>query len=179
MELVFSGWFYCESFDAREVYVDGACHWLVFAGTDPLELTLLSFDLSDEAFLITPIGDIPYTHLAFQACLTVLNGSIALLSHNDEYGNDITLTISILGEVGVNESWIKLYICGPFSIYWPPVGFGKKGYIFFRKKDNKLACVDLSTQEIEEIGITCCAEENYFRIGLYKESLLSIGGLSN
>ncbi|XP_058786112.1 F-box/kelch-repeat protein At3g06240-like isoform X2 [Vicia villosa] len=166
-------WSRCRLFDTRGVYLDGACHWVISDGTYLAEKSLLSFDLSDEVFLTTPIGVQPPLPYSYDERLAVLNGSIALISN---YHDDIIFHIYILGELGVGESWIKLYIYGPFSsITWPPVGFGKSGYIFFPKNDYELAYVDLSTQKIEEVGITG-AESSYFQVGLYKESLLSIGG---
>ncbi|XP_058786109.1 F-box/kelch-repeat protein At3g06240-like isoform X2 [Vicia villosa] len=168
-------WCCCELFDTREVYLDGACHWVISDGNDLDEKSLLSFDLSDEVFLTTPIGVQPSFPYNYEERLAVLNGSIALISN---YHDDIIFHIYILGELGVGESWIKLYIYGPFSsITWPPVGFGNTGYIFFPKNDYELAYVDLSTQRIEEVGITG-AKSSYFQVGLYKESLLSIGGSS-
>ncbi|XP_058771985.1 F-box/kelch-repeat protein At3g06240-like [Vicia villosa] len=159
------------TFTGDELYTNGACHWLV-KGKIHDTIALMSFDLSHEVFFTTPIGEISdfnYGHLA------VLNGSIAYIINHDN--NDI-FHISILGELGVKESWIKLFIFGPVpSIDWPLIGFGNKGYIFFRKKDDELAYVDLSTQIIEELGVKgedCCC-----KIGIYKESLLSIRGSSN
>jgi hypothetical protein len=61
----------------------------------------------------------------------------------------ILFHISIMGELSVSESWIKLYIYGPLpSIQWPPIGFGKMGDLFITKKDYEVAYVDLSTQII-------------------------------
>ncbi|XP_058774225.1 uncharacterized protein LOC131648492 [Vicia villosa] len=158
------------TFTGDELYTNGVCHWLV--NSQPDKIVLLSFDLSDEMFFTTPIGEISdfnYGHLA------VLNGSIAYIINHDN--NDI-FHISILGELGVKESWIKLFIYGPVpSVDWPLIGFGKKGYVFFRKKDDELAYVDLSTQIIEELGLK--GEDYCCKIGIYKESLLSIRGSSN
>ncbi|XP_058774232.1 F-box protein CPR1-like [Vicia villosa] len=159
------------AFHGDELYTDGACHWLV-KGKLHDTIALMSFDLSHEVFFTTPIderSELDYGQLA------VLNGSIALIINHD---NNNIFHISILGELGVKESWIKLFIFGPVpSIDWSLIGFGNKGYIFFRKKDDELAYVDLSTQIIEELGVKgedCCC-----KIGIYKESLLSIRGSSN
>ncbi|GAU51350.1 hypothetical protein TSUD_412980 [Trifolium subterraneum] len=170
--------FYSLPFNGLEVYVDGACHWLVSRSINHQDaLTLLSFDLSDELFLTTLIGEEPHSRYAICRRLTVLNGSIALISN---YHDDVVFHISILGELGVSESWIKLYIYGPLpSIQWPPIGFGKMGYMFIRKKDYEVAYVDLSTQIIDEVGIITDGYRSNFMCGLYKESLLSIGGSSN
>jgi hypothetical protein len=106
----------------------------------------------------------------------VLNGLIAFISN---YHDGTVFHISVLGELGVSESWIKLYIYGPLpTIQWPPIGFVNMGYIFIKKKDYEVAYVDLSTQIIEEVGITGGVTSEY-NCGLYKKSLLSIGGSSN
>ncbi|GAU25903.1 hypothetical protein TSUD_376220 [Trifolium subterraneum] len=102
-----------QPFNSLEVYVDGACHWLVSRWDDHLHaMTLLSFDLSDEVFITTPIGEEPISHSPYtpHQYLTVLNGSIALISNCHD---DIGFHISIMGELGLSEPWIKLYIHGP------------------------------------------------------------------
>lgn len=61
---------------------------------------------------------------------------------------------------------IKLFVVGPLSDVECPIGVGKKGDMFFRKKDNELVLFNLSTQRIEDPGIKdghCC------RIIVYKE----------
>ncbi|XP_058774224.1 F-box/kelch-repeat protein At3g06240-like [Vicia villosa] len=159
------------AFTGEELYMNGACHWLV-QGKIHDTIALMSFDLSHEVFLTTPIderSELDYGHLA------VLNGSIAFIINHDKNN---TFHISILGELGVKESWIKLFILGPMpSIDWPLIGFGNKGYIFFRKIDDELVRVDLSTQIIEELGVK--GEDYCCKIGIYKESLLSIRGSTN
>ncbi|CAI8601560.1 unnamed protein product [Vicia faba] len=181
MENDLSHWTYSIPFSGLEVYLHGACHWLVLRpiNNDVLHvrLTLLSFDLADELFLTTPIGEESYTPYTYRARLAVLNGSIALISN---YHDDTIFHISILGQLGVSQSWIKLYVSGPVpSVQWPPsAGFGKTGCIFFTKKSNELAYLDLSTQIVHEVGITL-GERSFFITGLYKESLLSIGGFSH
>jgi hypothetical protein len=53
------------------------------------------------------------------------------------------------------------------------------GYLFVAKRDYEVSYVDLSTQIIEEVGITS-VNTSYFNCGLYKESLFSIrGSISN
>jgi len=64
-----------------------------------------------------------------------------------------TFHISVLGEVGVKESWIKLFIVGPLPDVERPIGVGKKGDIFFMKKDQDLVLFNLSTRRIEDLGI--------------------------
>jgi hypothetical protein len=70
------------------------------------------------------------------------------------YPKTTTFDISILGELGVSESWTKLFTIGPFPFYIErPIGAGRNGDIFFQKKGKKIACYDLSTRMVEELGL--------------------------
>ena len=132
-----------------QVYADGVCHWWGESETQD-EVYLISFDLSNEVFVKTSIpsnrDDID-SRIVFRH-LNVLNGSIGCISNYAE-----TSTLSILGEVGVKESWTKLFIAGPLSCVNHPIEIGKKGDIFFRKNDDELVSFNLSTQKIEELGV--------------------------
>jgi hypothetical protein len=148
--------------------MDGVCHWW---GEEESEIGdevyLASFDLNNETFVKTSIpsnnhidSEVVFRHL------NMLNGSIAFISN---YAETNTFHISILGEVGIKESWIKLFIVGPLSCVEHPIGIGKKGDIFFRKKDGELVWFNLNTQKIEELGV----KGSYScRIMIYKESFL-------
>ncbi|AES80355.2 putative galactose oxidase/kelch, beta-propeller, F-box associated interaction [Medicago truncatula] len=135
---------------------DGICHWL--SETDD-QLCLVSFDLSSYVFLTTstPIimNQIDFedpNDYGMMALLVMLNGSIALISC---YVGKTTFDILILGELGVSESWTKLFTIGPLPSYIEePIGVGKNGDIFFEKiNDGKLVCYDLSTHMFEEISL--------------------------
>jgi hypothetical protein len=106
----------------------------------------------------------------------LLNDSIAMIS---TYLETSTFYISILGELGVRESWTKLFIVENLPLIEYPIGVGKKSNIvFFKKTDGKLAWVDLSTKMIEEdLGV-----KGWFfgcHVGKYKKSFLRIGGMIN
>ncbi|XP_058745137.1 F-box protein CPR1-like [Vicia villosa] len=156
-------------------YIDGVCHWWGESETCK-EVYLASFDLSNETFVKTSIPsnmseadiDIGIDDTRF-VCrhLVVLNGSIGWLTYYEEVAP--TFHISILGEVGVKESWTKLFTVGPLFGIVHPIGVGKKGDIFFRKDDNELVWFNSNTQRMKELGIKvdyCC------KIVVYKESFL-------
>jgi hypothetical protein len=63
--------------------------------------------------------------------LMVLNGFIAIMLNDKETS---TLHVSILCELGVKESWTKLFIVGLLPCLDHPIGPGKKANILFRKK---------------------------------------------
>jgi len=158
-----------------EVYLNGVCHW--FGTIDNKEPFVVSFNLSSEVFFITPFP-LEYVHGGFRFGswnnhLVVLNESIAMISKDEKA---YSLHIYILGEVGVKNSWTKLFIVGPLPCLDFLIGAGKTGDIFFRKQDDELAYVDISTQKVEEIG----AKGGLFfcHIGIYKENL-QIGCLNN
>ncbi|MCH83843.1 F-box protein [Trifolium medium] len=158
--------------EGTEVFLDGVCHWLCEEDSSAGPC-LVSFYLSNEVFFITPItsNDDYFVFEAWWINLVVLNVSVALFSYHE----DMTFHISILGEFGMEESWTKLLIVGPLSCVERPIGVGTKGEIFFIRKDEELVWLDLSTQMIDELGFK---EEDY-RIIIYKESNLPIGGISN
>jgi hypothetical protein len=66
---------------------------------------------------------------------------------------DLNISISILGEPDVMESWIKLFDVRPLSCVDNPIGAGKEGDIFFRNNDGELAYLDLTTGIIQNIGV--------------------------
>jgi molecular chaperone HtpG len=158
-----------------EVYMDGVCHW--WGNNEILNSTgwLVSFDFSNEVLLTTPMlldmGE--NCDFIIERRLMVLNDSIALISNCYKAA---TFHISILGELGVKESWIKLFIVGPIPSIECPIGVGKKG-IYFKQKNDELVWIDLTTEIIDEIGVK--GEMYTFQIGIYKESLLSIRGINN
>nr|XP_012567567.1 putative F-box protein At3g16210 [Cicer arietinum] len=146
-----------------DVYMNGACHWW---GVTNNEMHLVSFDLSNEFFLTTPLPAYAYDSFEWvEKHLVVLNMSIAMISN---YATTASFHISVLGEFGVKESWTKLFIIGPLPCLEHPIGVGKRGDIFFNKDDNELVCFDLSNGKIEKIGIKgrlfCC------QMVIYKKS---------
>ena len=105
------------------VYLNGVCHWL---GTKEhnqeieVEKLLVSFDMSNEMFHTTSID----WHNCFEFVdrdLVVFTGSVATITKvakNNE---------SILGEIGVKKSWVKLFTIRPLPCAEHLVGVGKKG----------------------------------------------------
>ncbi|GAU43998.1 hypothetical protein TSUD_91770 [Trifolium subterraneum] len=158
------------------VHINGVCHWL-----DELKDCLVSFDLSNNIFFRTPLPSKVHVNFGFVLVdrrFVALNGSIAFISsYETSNANESTnFHISILGELGVEKSWTKLFVVGPLDCIDHPVGAGNKGELFFRTKDGELAQFHLSTQIIK----------NYFNedvLGtptlLYREILLPVGGIRN
>ncbi|XP_045822152.1 putative F-box protein At3g16210 [Trifolium pratense] len=145
------------------VYMNGMCHWW---GIKVGKEYVVSFDLSNDVFLTTPtpLDMCDNSNLGMvERHLVVLNMSISLISN---YAMNTTFHISVLGQLGVRESWTKLFIVGPLLGVEHPIGVGKRGNIFFRKENYKLAYLDLSTEIIEEIGIQ--GESHFCQIVIYK-----------
>jgi len=155
----------------EQVYMNGVCHWLGESETYIDNVYLVSFDLGTEEFALTFIPSDVDNNINFELVdthLILLNESIALIS-NDAQMN--TFHISILGEIGVKKSWIKLFIVGPLSYLGDPIGAGKNGEIFVAKEDNELARCDLNTHTIQELGIKGVFHR--CQMVIYKKSLLS------
>ncbi|GAU14381.1 hypothetical protein TSUD_249190 [Trifolium subterraneum] len=162
---------YCSSVGVQ-VYTDGVCHWWgdhdYESGINDKDY-LVSFDLNNETFVKTSLPSKHYIDSATAYMfrhLNMLNGSIGLISY---YSKTSIFHISILGEVGIKESWVKLFIVGPSPCVDRPIGIGKKGDIFFCKNDDGLVWFNLNTQKTEELGLK---GGDSFRTMIYKESLL-------
>jgi len=151
-----------------EVYLNGVCHWL--GASDDGRTFLVSFNLANDVFFTTPI-DRP--RQSFPR-LVVLNGFIAMIT---SYYNTESYTISILGEISVKESWTKLFDIGPLSSVNDVIAATKNGNIFLNKKNGKIACFDLTTEVIEEIGFK--GESHICQIVHYKKNLGPIGGINS
>ncbi|XP_058740893.1 putative F-box protein At3g16210 [Vicia villosa] len=159
-------------YSSKGVCLDGVCHWWCESNYNDDKddgIYLLSFYLNDEVFLITPIEDHTFELGTTTRELCVLNGFIALISTNKQMES---LHISILGELGVKESWTKLFIVCPMPYIKYSTGVGKKGDILLVKEDGKLLRFNLSTQQIEELKFA--GSQFLGRTILYKESLLPI-----
>jgi molecular chaperone HtpG len=164
--------------EGTQVYLDGVCHWLCEDDYEsgPFRPCLVSFYLSNEVSFITPIpSDIDdcFDVKASWINLAVLNGSITLISFHVD---TTTCYISILGEIGIKESWTRLFNIGPLPYISRPIGVGTKGEIFFTRKDNELAWFDLRTQTMEKLGYK--AKYPNCRITIYKENILPIGDIT-
>jgi len=120
------------------------------------------------------MNDSSFDPVFFMRYLMVFNDHIALISN---YVEMTTFHISIFCELGVKESWTKLFIIGHLPCIEHPIGKGKNGDLFFRRKDGELVRFNLSTGMIDELGLKgefgCCQIVNY------EESSLSIGQMSD
>ncbi|GAU35491.1 hypothetical protein TSUD_384460 [Trifolium subterraneum] len=123
-------------------YMDEMCHWWDNVEKDSSDETyFVSFDVSNEVFFTTPMPDVDDTF------------DLRLVKRQLVIWETGTLQISILGEIGVKESWTKLFIVGPLPYFNRPIGAGKNGDIFFVNKDVELACFNLDTRTIMELGV--------------------------
>ncbi|PNX75471.1 F-box protein [Trifolium pratense] len=150
----------------EQVYTKGMCHWL--CKRENIDNSyLVSFDLDNEGFSLTSVPSLMESLENIH--LMLLNEFIALMYIDAQR---TSFHISILGEIGVKESWMILFIVESLPCFGHPIGVGKNNNIFFATEDEELAMCDLSTQTVQELGIegssfTC-------QIVTYKKSLLSI-----
>lgn len=158
----------------ERLYTIGMCHWISRANTNQDDSYLVSFNLNDEIFDTTLIPIFMDNELnpEFSIHLVMLIGSIATISW---YDDTTTFHISVLGELGVKESWIKLFIVGPLSCVDHPIGVDKEGNIYFQKQNGDLILLDLRTNVISDIGFNGWYTS---QIVILKESFLPIGGIN-
>ncbi|GAU20119.1 hypothetical protein TSUD_140190 [Trifolium subterraneum] len=159
-------------------YLDGMCHWWT-QGESHRECCynayLVSFDVINEVFFKTPMPfdlDNEFRDEVVECQLVTLNGYISLIQY---YGETTSFHISLLGELGVEESWTKLFyvrLSDSCSIK-RPLGVGRKGNIYFMKEDEEgyaeeLVCFDLDTQRIDELGVKGFLCQMVYSVSIYK-----------
>ncbi|XP_029148864.2 F-box/kelch-repeat protein At3g06240-like [Arachis hypogaea] len=135
---------------ASIAYLNGVCHWWgsEFATNELEEQVLVSFNLSTETFRTTSIVWVQENDDSPTRTLVVLNESVILIS---SFAQNNRIEISILGEVGVKESWVKLFTLGPFpSEFRYPMRMGNKCDVIFYIGDdsNELASIDVITDKV-------------------------------
>lgn len=147
-----------------EVYLDGVCHWLGRKKTNG-QLFLVSFNLEAFNSALTPV-DADVTESSLK--LVVLNGSVAMIT---QHADPMSFSISILGQIGVQNSWTTFFNVASSPSIKNPIAAGKKGVIFFKgnEKDGKVARFDLTSGMIEKV-IDFGAKENIQQIVFYKET---------
>ncbi|XLR24969.1 hypothetical protein S83_052869 [Arachis hypogaea] len=155
---------------ASIAYLNGVCHWWgsEFATNGLEEQVLVSFNLSTETFRTTSIVWLQENDDGPTRTLVVLNESVTLIS---SFAQNNSIEISILGEVGVKESWVKLFTFrfGPFPKYCA-FRMGNKCDVISRINGDELASFDVITGKIvHNINI----KTRRFGTWIYKESLLS------
>ncbi|GAU17630.1 hypothetical protein TSUD_255050 [Trifolium subterraneum] len=165
------------------VYTNGVCHWWGITDHCPnIEDNreyLLSFNFSNELMVTTPSPsylDVRLRGSSFEfsvhRCLVLLNESIALISTDLEMA---TVDISILGELGVRESWTKLLTVTSLPSIEYPIGVGNlSNTVLFKKTDGKLAWMDLNTKMMEELDVKLEYDVSLAFVGKYKKSFLPI-----
>ncbi|GAU47948.1 hypothetical protein TSUD_99060 [Trifolium subterraneum] len=161
------------------VYLNGVCHWWgkQWRGQSVRETYVVSFDLHTEVPVMTLLPSDLHDLEGADRHLTVLNGFVAMISSYQKTTSAFHISIAILVEPGVNESWIKIVDLGPFSGMTHPIGVGMKGDIFFKKDDDELVCFDLTTGVMESIDVK--AEIWRAQVVIYKKSILPIKGMDN
>ncbi|XP_045821927.1 putative F-box protein At3g17490 [Trifolium pratense] len=141
----------------KAVYMDGVSHWW---DKNETHTYLVSFEFSNESFTKTPMPSFEVNNdLVILRDLVILNGSIAFILN---YKKASTIHISILGELGVNESWTKLFVVGPAPSLNYPIVVAKKGKILFRSRHNRqnkqeLVCIcqiKKLLHNVELLGLT-------------------------
>ncbi|RHN40557.1 putative F-box associated interaction domain-containing protein [Medicago truncatula] len=144
------------------VNLNGFCHWLT-QGPD-----VVSFDFSKETFVATTLPSSDVRHRSYSFALVELNESLSVIYNYDRTPD---FHIWVLGEVGVKESWTKLFVVGPYNcLIVCPISVGNKNRIFFREEDSELGWLDLSTQRVERFEVQGKSFCTYMVI--YQENLL-------
>ncbi|KAF3450317.1 hypothetical protein FNV43_RR06397 [Rhamnella rubrinervis] len=135
----------------EEVGTDCMCSWLVMTNRVHHQAAL-SFEMSKEIIILTPF---PSFEKRRHACggitireictsqLVDLNGHVAFF----DYVQGIICNIWWLGEIGVEDSWTKLFSI-QLQHYEMPLGFWKNfGLLLYKFDGGKLVLLDIATYQ--------------------------------
>ncbi|XP_059436798.1 F-box/kelch-repeat protein At3g06240-like [Corylus avellana] len=155
-------------------YINGMASW---AASNRSWDGILSFDMSDEVFLKTPLPDD-----VLDNCNLSKNGLGNCKRSFFLFKESIAMAVTTLVdycicfdiwrllEVGVKDSWTKLFTIGPFSEYIDrPLGFWKSSTMFLTKF-NQLFLYNPFTNQMVDLQI----RGGLRRLVTYKESLVSV-----
>ena len=175
---------------SASTYLNGACYWLSLSKQHN---KVASFDMGSDVFQEIEIPD-------SVARLKDLTQDIKLVLHNDdslallvyEYIDlheyvleSIEMWVMKHNDDGEEGFWTRLFTLGlgPLLQFEKPHGFWKNNYneIFFTTITNELVLYSRDTDEITQLGVQCdpypIPHHYSFPIFIYKESLVSVGGL--
>jgi F-box interacting protein len=156
-------------------YTTGMVSWLVYVNVNDPDFFVLSFDMSDEVFLKTPLPD----NVNGQS-LFVLNESIAMVASRivDEKWSELRYDIWLLLKVGVKDSWNRLFTIGPsIAKNHLPLGFWKNDTMFLTKiYDGQLFLYDPSTKQMTDLQIHGLSDSKNMQLVIYMETLVSVKG---
>ncbi|KAE7995654.1 hypothetical protein FH972_000428 [Carpinus fangiana] len=175
---------FCSSVRGLNTYTNGIASLMPYGYGDNWG-NLLSFDMSNEVFLKTPLpddvlldelSDLVLNEFSDWAKIFVLNESIALVVLVWDKGmTEICYDIWLLLEVGVKDSWTKLFSIGPFTDFKPRLlGFWKNDAVLFEDLDGQMVLYDPSTKEMTNLPIH--GGTYSLQLVTYMETLVSVNG---
>ncbi|XP_059435560.1 F-box/kelch-repeat protein At3g06240-like [Corylus avellana] len=163
-----------DGFKGMKAYTNGIASWWGLCGFE----SILSFDMSKEAFLITPLPDERMIGGRDENWreFFVLNEKVALaVTIEDEEQSETRFDVWLLNEYGVKESWSKLFTLGPLTGIRKPLGFWKnETALFLESSDGQLVVYDTSTKEISNLPID--GEPYSLQVITYVETIVSVKG---
>ncbi|KAG2694716.1 hypothetical protein I3760_08G157800 [Carya illinoinensis] len=139
---------------------------------------VLSFDMSKEVFLRTPMPDESVIGSAVYESkdLFVLNESVALAFRiRSEEQSEDWLHILLLGEYGVEDSWRKIYTLGPLTGLNRVLGSLKDDALLLENVDGQMFFYDSSNKVQKHLPID--GVPMTLRLMTFTETLLSVPGL--
>ncbi|XP_057955425.1 F-box/kelch-repeat protein At3g06240-like [Malania oleifera] len=126
-------------------YKNAALHWLVSFGCGGRTM-ILSFEVSDEVFDLMPLPP----HLGYPYLrLFLLDDMIGLVHYPwDESVTTTSLSIWVMNEYGVGESWVKILTVGPVFGLYSPEGLWNNGEFLLQRRDGEVVSYDPTTQKV-------------------------------
>ncbi|XP_059644178.1 F-box protein CPR1-like [Cornus florida] len=162
---------FCFAPRPSQAFVNGIVHWVGCNMVAASDISILTFDMSSEVFSQMKLPTSPengwvVSHLA----VSVLRESLCV-GHFDSLVRKVS--IWVMKEYGVVESWTKLFTFDLGRDFGGILGFRRNGDLLFFKRYDHLFSMDLESQQVKDLRIRLSRDDlKSLYVVTYMESLV-------
>ncbi|KAM7507996.1 hypothetical protein LguiA_018449 [Lonicera macranthoides] len=151
------------------IYTNGFLHWTTLAYYP----SVVSFDLAEESFKVTPMPDFPPPERNYLPLkLASVNGLLAAIYSSVLFSESSTyFEVWVMKECGVKESWTRKYIAKLPGKFLIATGLWTKSELLV-KREGSLYIYDPNSKQISDLRVH--GDCNSLDAFIYKESLVPI-----
>ncbi|KAM7473316.1 hypothetical protein LguiB_020559 [Lonicera macranthoides] len=163
----------------RQRFVNGAAHWVAYTrNCGQMRNLILSFDMCDEVFREIKLPECLVAKSLWYMGVVVIQDSLSVVEYDKSLEFLNMLSIWVMKDYGVVESWTKQYKIDTEVGLVRVLGVRRNGEVLLTTRNDELVDYDVQTRESRDL-ITGEINSTFF-VDTYKESfaLLFEGGKS-
>ncbi|XP_059639622.1 F-box/kelch-repeat protein At3g06240-like [Cornus florida] len=143
-----------------QAFVNGIVHWVGGDLDADSDISILTFDMSSEVFCkMKPPAAPPHGWLVTRLAVSVHRESLCL-GHFDSLVSKVS--IWVMKEYGVVQSWSKLFVFDVNEAYGQLLGFRRNGDLLFFKRNDYMFSINLESQQTKYLGIWLSGDPQSF-----------------